>query len=71
MYYLGLKKGSNYTILALYREGDVFFFFIFFIGKKQLYSVMQSGGNSLWEDVVLHSFKQAYRDEDNILDQIY
>ena len=34
------------------------------------YSVMQSDGNSFWGDVVLDSFDMAYRDEDNILDQM-
>ena len=38
---------------------------------KLLYSVMQSDGNSFCGDVVLDSFNKTYRDEDNILDQIY
>ena len=37
----------------------------------QSYSVMQSDGNSISGDVVLHSFNRAYLDEFNILDQIY
>ena len=32
---------------------------------------MQSDGNSFCGDIVLDSFNKAYRDEDNILDQIY
>ena len=32
---------------------------------------MQSDGNSFCGDVVLDSFNNASRDEDNILDQIY
>ena len=31
---------------------------------------MQSGGNSLCGDVVLDSFNEIFRDEDNILDQM-
>ena len=33
--------------------------------------VMQSDGNSFCGNVVLDGFTEAYRDEDNILDQIY
>ena len=36
-----------------------------------LYSVMQSDRNSFGGDVALVSFNIAYRDKDNILDQIY
>ena len=32
---------------------------------------MHSDGNSFWGDVVLNSFKKAYRDEDSILEQKY
>ena len=32
---------------------------------------MQSDGNSFCGDVVLNSFNKVYRDEDNILDQVY
>ena len=32
---------------------------------------MQSDGNSFCEDVVSESFKKTFRDEDNILYQIY
>ena len=32
---------------------------------------MQSYANSFWADVVLDSFNNVSRDEDNILDQIY
>ena len=35
------------------------------------YSVMQSDQNSLGSDVVLDSFNMPYRNEDNIIDQIY
>ena len=35
------------------------------------YSVMQSDGNIFCGDVVLDSFNEASRDEDNILDQVY
>ena len=35
------------------------------------YSVMQSDGNSFYGDVVLESFNDIFRNEDNILDQIY
>ena len=38
---------------------------------RDTYSVMQSEGNSLDGDVVLDSFNKIFRDEDNILDQIY
>ena len=31
---------------------------------------MQSDGNRFWGDDVLDSFDMAYRDEDNILDQM-
>ena len=34
------------------------------------YSVMQSVGNSFWEDFVFDSVNMAYRDEDRILDQM-
>ena len=43
---------------------DQFFFY-------NIYSVTQSLSNSLLGDVVLDSFNNASRDEDNILDQIY
>ena len=33
-----------------------------------VYSVMQSDGNSFYEDVVSESFNKASRDEANILD---
>ena len=36
-----------------------------------MHSVTQSYANSFWGDVVLDSFNNVYRDEDNILDQIY
>ena len=36
-----------------------------------LYSVTQSYANSFWGDVVLDSFNNTFRDEDNISDQIY
>ena len=36
-----------------------------------LYSVMQSGGNSFFGDVVLGSFNMASRDENNIIYQMY
>ena len=32
---------------------------------------MHSDGNSLGGDVILDGFNMAYKDEDNILDQIY
>ena len=35
------------------------------------YSVMQSDGSGFCGDVVTDSFNKAYRDDDNILDQIY
>ena len=35
------------------------------------YSVTQSFANSFWGYVVLDSFNNVSRDEDNILDQIY
>ena len=35
------------------------------------YSVSQSYANSFWGDVVLDTFNNVSRDEDNILDQIY
>ena len=38
---------------------------------SSIYSVMQSDGNSFCGDVVLDSFNMMYRDEDNILYQIY
>ena len=37
----------------------------------QIYSVMQSDGNSFCGDVVLGSFNVSYRDEDSILEQMY
>ena len=36
-----------------------------------MYSVMQSNGNSFCGDVIFDSFNKAFRDEDNILDQMY
>ena len=36
-----------------------------------LYSVTQSYANNFWGDVVLDTFNNASRDEDNILDQRY
>ena len=36
-----------------------------------VYSVTQSYANSFWGDVVLDTFNNVSRDEDNILDQIY
>ena len=36
-----------------------------------LYSVMQSDRNSFGGDVVSDSFNKPFRDEENILDQIY
>ena len=36
-----------------------------------MYNVMQSDENSFCGDVVLNSFIKAYRDEHNILDQVY
>ena len=36
-----------------------------------MYSVTQSYANSLWGDVVLDTFNNISRDEDNILDQMY
>ena len=36
-----------------------------------MYSVTQSYANSFWGDIVLDSFNNVSRDEDNILDQIY
>ena len=36
-----------------------------------LYRVMQSHSNNFLGDVVLNSFNNASRDEDNIVDQIY
>ena len=39
--------------------------------RIKAYSVMQSDGNSFGGDVVLDSFNKTFRDEDNILDQIY
>ena len=36
-----------------------------------LYSVTQSYANSFWGDVVLDTFNNVSRDENNILDQIY
>ena len=38
---------------------------------NDIYSVMQSDKNRFCGDVVLDSFNIAYKDEDNILDQIY
>ena len=38
---------------------------------RKIYSVMQSDGNSFYEDVVLDSFNNVSRDEDNISYQIY
>ena len=35
------------------------------------YSVKQSYANSFWGDVVLDTYNNVSRDEDNILDQIY
>ena len=42
------------------------------LGKiyNNIYTVMQSDGNTFYGDVVLDSFNKASRDEDNILDQI-
>ena len=37
----------------------------------ETYSVMQSDGNSFCGDVVSDSFNNTFRDEYNILDQIY
>ena len=39
--------------------------------KMHIYSITQSYANSFWGDVVLDSFNNVPRDEDNILDQIY
>ena len=39
--------------------------------KFWTYSVTQSFANSFWGYVVLDSFNNVYRDEDNILYQIY
>ena len=39
--------------------------------ETTLYIVTQSYANSFWGDVVLDTFNNVYRDEDNILDQIY
>ena len=42
-----------------------------FVSEVYLYSVTQSFANSFWGYVVLDSFNNVSRDEDNILDQIY
>ena len=39
--------------------------------ESNIYSVMQSEGNSLCWDVVLDSSNKAYRDDDNILEHIF
>ena len=39
--------------------------------EQQMYSVMQSDGNSFYGDVVFDSFNNASRDKDSILDQKY
>ena len=36
-----------------------------------IYSVTQSYANSFWGDVILDTFNNVSRDEDNILEQIY
>ena len=46
-------------------------FYIIITDPVYMYSVMQSEGKYFCGDVVLDSFKKAYRDEDNILDKIY
>ena len=39
--------------------------------EESKYSVTQSLSNSFWGDVVLDTFNNESRDEDNISDQIY
>ena len=39
--------------------------------KEQIYNVMQSDGNSFFEDVVLDSLNMVYSDEDSIYYQPY
>ena len=38
---------------------------------KGIYSVTQSYANSFWEVVVLDTFNNRSKDEDNILDQLW
>ena len=44
---------------------------VYVLDVMNWYSVMQSYANSFWGDVVLDTFNNVSRDEDNILDKIY
>ena len=64
---IGLSPQGNRTVLP---KGKNTINKQYAIYGTNRYSVTQSYTNHFWGDVVLYSFKNVSRDEDNILDQI-